>query len=84
MRGLASLLIDCNATAQTEITNLNLPPVKANEDISRLQVSVDHVASMHRHQAQQDLSCEASDLLIRQHNTLGVDESVEITIHELE
>jgi len=51
MRGLTSLLIDRNAAAETEVTDFYLTPIEANEDVGRFQVSVDHVAGVHSHEA---------------------------------
>jgi hypothetical protein len=49
MCGLSGLIIYCNATAETKVTNFHLAPVETDEDVGRLQISVYHVASVHCH-----------------------------------
>jgi hypothetical protein len=84
MRGLPCLIIDCDTTTQSEIANFHLAPIKANKDVGGLQVSVDHMSSMHGHEAKQDLRCEATHLLVSEYDALRVYQRVEVTIHKLQ
>mmetsp|Transcript_5651 Transcript_5651/g.9458 ORF Transcript_5651/g.9458 Transcript_5651/m.9458 type:complete len:86 (-) Transcript_5651:484-741(-) len=84
MRSLTSLIVDRDATAKAKIANLDLAPTEPHEDVGRLQIPVDDVPAMKTHQAKEYLRREAADLLICQHNALGVHKCVQVAVHQLE
>jgi hypothetical protein len=84
MRSLPCLVINCNATAKAEIAYLDLAPIESNEDVRRLQISVDYMPSVHVHQPKKHLRSEAPHLLVCQYYALRVQQSVQVAIHELE
>jgi hypothetical protein len=73
---LSGLVIDGDAAAETKITYLDLAPVESNEDVGRLQVSVDNMAGMHMHQPEQHLCSKAPNLLVCENYSLRVYQSV--------